>query len=124
MTARKALKAATITGRTVHDPQRFRGRASPKGLGPIGEPFAIMTEAQREAWKTFVGELPWLNRSHRAILQLACVLRARIEADPTAGVAALQVFSAVLSKLGATPVDESKITDPDDEPDAADRFFN
>ena len=47
-----------------------------------------------------------------------------METDPDMGVSALQALGAALSKLGATPVDETKVNhggDGDEETD--DRFF-
>ena len=46
--------------------------------------------------------------------------------DPDAefGVSATQALSSILSKLAATPVDETKVTMPDgDDSDPADKFF-
>jgi hypothetical protein len=68
-----------------------------------------MNTDQCEAWHDFVAELAWLARSHRALLEVASVLRARFFTNPDVGVACLQVLSAVLSKLGATPVDEGRV---------------
>lgn len=76
-----------------------------------------MTAAQQIAWHEFVAELPWLNRSHRSIMHLACILRAKVESGID-GVNYLQVYSATLSKLGASPADESRISfSSDNEPD-------
>jgi hypothetical protein len=84
-----------------------------------------MTPSQVEAWEEFRSELPWLNSSHRALLQVACVLRARLNDDPDMGVNAITTYSAILSKLAATPVDETKVSYGDDgEEDPADRFFS
>lgn len=124
--ARPRLPAAKaeVSGRDIVNPGRFADRKAPKGTRPLGAPFKRMTEPQREAWEHFRAELPWLNSSHRAILQIACVLRARLEADSDLGVNALATYSAVLSKLAATPVDETKVSFGDDEEsDPEDRFF-
>jgi hypothetical protein len=116
---------AEVSGATLKDPGRFKGRKTPKGTRPLGEPYKSMTEDQCEAWEDFRSELPWLNSSHRALLQLACVLRARLNSDPDMGVNALSAYSSVLSKLAATPVDETKVSSPDDEDeDPAERYFN
>jgi hypothetical protein len=83
-----------------------------------------MTDDQRLAWEEFRAELPWLNSSHRALLRIACILRVRMD-DPEVGVNQIQTYSAILSKLAATPVDETKVGAPDDEDDSPeDRFFN
>lgn len=124
--ARPRLPAAKaeVSGAALKDPQRHRGRKAPKGTHPLGEPFKKMTKEQKEAWENFRAELPWLNSSHRALLQVACILRARIEKDPAIGVNALQTYSAILSKLAATPVDETKVPRGDEEDDdPEDQYF-
>jgi len=116
---------AEVSGATVINAGRFKNRKAPKRTRSLGEPYARMTDAQKEAWEEFRAELPWLNSSHRALLQVACVLRARLNDDPNMGVNAITTYSAVLSKLAATPVDETKVSVPDgEEEDPADRYFN
>lgn len=125
--ARPRLPAAKaeVSGAALIHAGRFAERKAPKRTRPLGEPYAKMTDSQKEAWEEFRAELPWLNSSHRALLQVACVLRARLNDDPEMGVNALTTYSAVLSKLAATPVDETKVYVPDDEEeDPSDRFFN
>lgn len=115
---------AEVSGAVLKDAGRFKDRKAPKGTRPLGEPYKNMTEPQREAWAEFQAELPWLNSSHRAILQIASVLRARLNTDPDMGVNAITTYSAVLSKLAATPVDETKVSVPDgEEEDPADQYF-
>jgi hypothetical protein len=114
---------AEVSGAAIHDPQRFRDRKKPKKTRPIGEPYKLMTEAQKAAWEELRFELPWLNSSHRPILRLACLWMAKMD-EGDFGVNATQALSSLLSKLGATPADESKVNhgEPDEE-DPADRFF-
>ena len=115
---------AHVTGAALRNAGRYAGRAIPSGATDIGQPPACLTPAQADAWQEFVAELPWLNSGHRAVLQIAAVLRARLIADPDMGVNAMQAYSAVLSKLGATPADESRVAMPDPvEDDPAERFF-
>lgn len=119
-----AMKA-DVSGAAMKNPQRHRDRKSPRGTRALGEPYKAMTPGQQEAWEEFRDELPWLNSSHRALLQLACVLRARLNEDPEMGVNALSAYSSILSKLAATPVDETKVSVPDGEDeDPADKFFS
>jgi hypothetical protein len=116
---------AEVSGAHLKDPGRFKGRAVPTRTRPVGEPYKSMTDSQKVAWAEFQKELPWLNSSHRALLQVACVLRARLNDDPDMGVNAIATYSAVLSKLAATPVDETKVSVPDgEEEDPAAKFFN
>lgn len=115
---------AEVTGATVAHPGRHKARKAPK-VRPLGEPFARLNEAQRDAWESFRSELPWLNHSHRALLEAACHLRARFHAGEEVGVNAIQAYSAILSKLGATPVDETRLNVADeDERSPEDDYFN
>jgi hypothetical protein len=115
---------ADVSGAAIKNPQRHKARNVPKGTRSLGQPYARMTPGQAEAWEEFREELPWLNSAHRALLQLACVLRDRLNNDPEMGVNALSAYSSILSKLAATPVDETKVGTPDGEDeDPADQFF-
>lgn len=114
---------AEVSGAAVHDPGRFKNRKGPKRARPIGEPYATMTEPQKAAWAEYQHELPWLNSSHRPLLRLACIWTARMD-DDEFGVSATQALSSILSKLGATPVDETKVNHGgDEEEDPSDEFF-
>jgi hypothetical protein len=116
---------AEISGAASKNPQRHRNRRAPMQASAVGDPPARMPIEQRAAWETFRAELPWLTRSHRALLQVACILCVRVEANPDVGISALRAYSALLSKLGATPLDECKVNHvDDDEPDPTARFFN
>lgn len=120
---RVPLAKAEVTGASIINAGRFKDRKAPK-TKPLGSPYRGMTPGQIEAWEAFRDELPWLNGAHRALLQVACVLRARLNAEPEMGVNAIATYSAVLSKLAATPVDETKVSSPDaDDEDPADRYF-
>lgn len=115
---------AEVSGAATVNPGRFKDRKAPKQVRPVGEPYAAMTEQQKVAWAEYQRELPWLTSSHRPLLRLACMWTAKMD-DAEFGVSATQALSAILSKLGATPVDESKVNHADgDETDPADRFFD
>lgn len=81
-----------------------------------------MTEAEQVQWHEFVRDLPWLNSSHRVILRMACRLTVDMDGGEF-GVSKAQALSSILSKLGATPADESRVNAPDDDEDD-DEFFN
>jgi len=115
---------AEVSGAAIKNAGRFEGRKAPKAR-PVGKPFARMTEAQKEAWEEFKDELPWLSHSHRALLEVACNVRARLSTGDEVGINVLQTYSSILSKLAATPVDETKVNHGDDsEEDPTDRFFS
>jgi hypothetical protein len=89
----------------------------------IGDPPSWMAEIQGEAWRDFAAELPWLNRSHRCLLEVACILRARLQSGGDVGTKALSLLRLCLSSLGATPSDASKVSwSPRDQDDFDDIF--
>jgi hypothetical protein len=115
---------AEVSGAVTINPGRFKDRTTSKRVRPIGEPYARMTPEQQLCWSEFRSELPWLNSGHRTILRMACILAARMDTDPEFGVQATQALSSILSKLGATPVDETKVNHAEEEDeDPADKFF-
>lgn len=116
-------KKADITGAKLIHAGRFKDRKVSNRTRPVGVAYATMTTDQRQAWEEFTDELPWLNSSHRPLLRVACILRVRMD-EPDVGVSQIQAYSSILSKLGATPVDETKVTHADgDDSDPSDEFF-
>ena len=114
---------AEVSGATMVNAGRFKDRKTSKRTRPLGEPYLKMTDEQQDAWREFAEELPWLNSAHRPLLRLACILRVRMD-DADVGVNQIQTYSAILSKLGATPVDETKVSHGEDhDEDPADAFF-
>jgi hypothetical protein len=121
MSRRTPLMKAEATGRILHDPARFKGRKEPPSKGPLGEPPAwLKKKGEREAWTTLRGELPWLNHSHRALVSIASTLLGRLMDGEELSVNALNLVRLCLSQMGASPVDASKITLPDDEDEVED----
>jgi hypothetical protein len=115
---RTPLAKAKATGRTLHDPGRFKNRKEPPPNGPLGKPPKWMKgPTQIEAWNTFADELPWLNRSHRALVGIASDIRGKLMAGDDLSVNALNLLRLTLGQMGATPVDSSKITVPEEEDD-------
>lgn len=115
---------AEASGAAIKNAGRFEGRKAPKRTRPIGEPYARMTEAQKECWRELAGEMPWLHSAHRTLLRLACYHAARLDEGGDFGVSATQALSSILSKLGATPVDETKVAHGDDgDEDPAESYF-
>lgn len=90
----------------------------------IGEPYLKMTEEQREVWSEIVADASWLRAHHRIALRQVCALAVRLD-DPDMGVSAHKALSSLLSKLGLTPVDDTKVLhDPGDTEDPEDQFFD
>ena len=111
------MAKARLEGRDTKNPQRYRVRNDPTA-DAIGAPPPWLTEPQAAAWREFAGELPWLNFSHRALVGIASVLRARLQSGGEVGTKALSLLRLCLGSMGATPADASKVTwAPEEEPD-------
>lgn len=108
---------AELEARDKKNPQRFRNRNEPASRGDLGDPPEWMGGEQRAAWKVFQREIPWLTGSHRALVEIAVVIRARLTAGEEVGVQALNLLRQCLGQMGATPSDASKVTLPDDDGD-------
>jgi hypothetical protein len=75
---RVPLIKAEVTGRTTRNPKRFKDRKEPSSQGPLGEaPKWFKTQRQLDAWNTFRDELPWLDRSHRSLIEIAATKPSR-----------------------------------------------
>ena len=113
---------ARATGANIKNPARFAGRNDP--ASPlIGQPSRWMRPCEKRAWKLFVAELPWLVEADRAMLELACGLRGPMFLAKGISISSIQVYSAILSKLGASPVDRSR-TQPIGNDAPRDEFFD
>ncbi|MGY3409524.1 hypothetical protein ACVWZV_005637 [Bradyrhizobium sp. GM5.1] len=107
---------ARVEGRHVINAGRYK-RNEPTA-DAIGDPPQWLTEPQADAWREFAGELPWLNTSHRCIVGIASVLRARLQSGEEVGIKALSLLRLCLGSMGATPADASKIAwAPEEESD-------
>lgn len=115
---------AIASGAAAKNPGRFKGRNAPKNMRALGNPYVGMSEAEKTYWGEFKADLPWLHAGHRVLLRMACQFAARMD-EGELGVSAAQALSSILSKLGATPVDETKVAQGDDgeETDPGEEFF-
>ena len=118
-------EVAKVTGAIDKNAGRFKGRATPKikSLGPAPKRF---TEDQVEIWNEFNEDFPWLGRSDRRVVGLAVLLQSEIDDPETeTPVAVFAQMRMLLSAMGGTPVDRSKVQAPDEEEDdPADEFIN
>jgi hypothetical protein len=113
---------AEVSGAALRNPSRYKDRPAPSGMGPLGDPDPTLTPAQQAAWRQYAA-MPWLDASHRTLVRIAAILTARLD-DPGVGLNVVATLSAILSKLGATPVDAGKVTKlVKDDDDPLDRFF-
>lgn len=115
---------AKVTGAVAKNAGRFEGRSTPKvrSLGPAPKRFS---DAEREIWNEFNADFPWLGRSDRRVVGLAVKLQHMIDTDPECPIAVYAQVRMLLSAMGGTPVDRSKVATPEDEAsDPADEFLN
>jgi hypothetical protein len=122
---RVPLIKAEVTGCTTRNPKRFKDRKEPSSQGPLGEaPKWFKTQSQLGAWNTFRDELPWLDRSHRSLIEIAATIRARVMNGDDIGMKALNLLRQCLGQMGATPADSSKVKMPAEKvDDPADKYF-
>lgn len=121
--SRLPAKKVLVSGAALKNAGRFRGRSAPRGTRPVGMPYPGMTADEQRYWAEFIAGLPWLTSRHRVLLRVACRLSAKIDQGEL-GVTAARALSTVLSKLGATPVDEARVAQGGDEgEDPAEEFF-
>lgn len=106
---------ARVEGRHIKNPQRYR--SNEPTADAIGDPPKWLTEPQAAAWSEFAGELPWLNRSHRGLVEIASVVRSRLQSGEEVGTKALSLLRLCLSSMGATPGDASKVAWAPEEPE-------
>ena len=98
--------SASITGTDARG-RRTRPVLAVKRLGPARN---SLPAAQKQQWDLFVRELPWLAESDRAILEVACSLRARfVESEGVLHPSVLNLFKQVLATLGADPVNRNRV---------------
>jgi hypothetical protein len=99
---RKSLAAARLSGAYDRHPERYRGRNEPIVTDPLGQPPAWLSPAAQAAWRDLDREIPWLNRSHRGIMEIASLLQAKLAAGEL-GVPGMQLLRQCLNMLCATP---------------------
>lgn len=124
---RTPLAKAKLTGADKKNPQRFRDRSEPETSGKsVGAPPAYLGKEAKAAWREFSKELGWLEYEDRCLLEVASVCRGQIRDLVRAGeivpASMLSAANTAIGKLGASPVDRSKIFQKSDEPDPADPF--
>ncbi len=118
---RLPLAKAKVTGADIKDPQRFKERKEPS-TPALGGPSPFLDEFGIAAWESFRRELPWLAESDRALVEIAASVRGRLLGGEDVGTTALSMLQSILSKMGASPADRSKVSAGDDE-NEEDEFF-
>lgn len=112
---------ADVTGAADKNPQRHRERSEPQGR-PLGDAPTFLDAHGVQAWEGFKRELPWLMESDRAVMEVCSQVRGLLLSGDDVGVTKLSMYQSMLSKLGATPADRTRVSVP--EGDDGDEFFN
>jgi len=112
---------ALVEGRHIVHPERHK-RRNELTAGELGDAPEWMSALQAEAWDDFAAEAPWLNFSHRALVEIASVMRARLTSGEEVGVQALGLLRLCLGQMGLTPTDASRVAWAPDEDDPDDIF--
>ena len=115
---------AKATAASAKNPQRFRDRKQSPSA-PLGDPSVHMEddEFQLSAWEAFKLELPWLAERDRALMEVVCEMRADVLKGEFLATSRLKVYSSLLSKLGASPADATKVYLGDDGEDEDEAGF-
>lgn len=118
---RHAMPLAYIkaSGAAVKNPQDYRGQIEADSP-PLGEPCDDLPPSQVAEWWRFQNELPWLKECHRALVEIACQVRADARRG-LAKAADLRLLLSILSALGATPATEGRVI-KGKEPEEDDEF--
>ena len=115
---------AEVSGSASRNPGRFKDRSRPSGTRPLGDPYARMTDEQKACWEEIQANCPWLHSAHRPLVRMASMWMAKLDENQEFGVNATNALSSLLSKLVATPSDESKVNHAGDgDEDPSDEFF-
>lgn len=115
---------ARVSGAAVAQPGRHKKRSEPKVSG-LGPPSPFLDAFGVKAWEGFRRELPWLAESDRALVEIASSVRGRLLAGEDVGITALSMLQSILSKMGASPADRTKVSVSDeDEGDPTDAYFH
>jgi hypothetical protein len=76
-------------------------------------------------WHEIAGDIPWLCKSDRMVMESATRLVCRMRTDPAFPMSGFSELRGLLARMGATPTDRTRITaQDDDDADPADEFFN
>lgn len=118
---RQPVAKAKATGAAIKNPGRHKARTDPKTT-PLGEASTFLNEHGQQAWEGYRRELPWLLESDRSLVEIAASVRGRLLGGEDVGVTALSMLQSILSKMGGSPADRSKVASPNEEPEE-DEFF-
>jgi hypothetical protein len=109
---RKPTRTLELTGAFRKHPERRQERENePQIDEPLGDPPDCLNEAERARWLDIAGMYPWLNFSHRLIVEQAARLWA-LERSGKAKTGDSKLLQTAIRILGGTPSDSSKVKMP------------
>jgi hypothetical protein len=122
---RAPLAKLKASGTLDANPGRYKHRTEPQSQ-PLGRPSSTLNKQECKAWHCYVHEAPWLREGDRSLVEIACQLRAKMWSRKGLDLNEANTFIRVLSKLGMTPTDRSRvcIAEPDKPQDDGESFFN
>lgn len=112
-TPRKSLSQLAVSGTLGKNLGRYQSRiaAQPNFIRPVGKAPPHLTPGERAVWAELVRAAPpgLLQRSDRLVLEVLSklVVRMRTSSDPKSS--ELNSLVNVLTKMGLTPVDRTKL---------------
>jgi len=102
------IDMAQVTGAALKNPSRFREQRGGIHSPALGGPSAFLDAAGKACWHKFKSELPHLVEADRCIVEMACVLRSKVEAG-NAHAALMSTYRGVLKELAATPASRARV---------------
>lgn len=102
-----------LTDQARINPARHAAKAEP-AAGPVGSPPDHLTIPEKEAWFSFIQEIPWLKSSDRIVLEMASRLRSVLSSGPMEAGDLIKMAAALrplLIAMGATPAARNQIHD-------------
>lgn len=110
---RKPTKVLEMRGSFDKDPQRRKAREhEPKVGEPLGDPPQYFNEALAARWLEIADSAYWLRVTHRGLVEQTCLLWQTMRDGKPDHKSLAQCWS----KLGMTPVDESRVVAPEAKP--------
>lgn len=101
-----------LTGAFKKDPQRRALReGEPEVASPLGDPPTVLDEAEQERWRELRRDVPWLNVTHRQVVELAVRLWMKMRKN-TATAGELALLKSCWTDLGMTPSASSRVKVP------------
>lgn len=113
---RKPTAKLKRSGALRKNPKRYADRQKePRPNGPIGKPPECLTDAQVACWNEIIANSTpgVLTKADRLIVELAARTLATIRSKGKIIAFQLQQLRAILSSLGMTPADRSRVGAPD-----------